>query len=130
MTQAGLRDVFRSSANGSQQDDTPLRIRELGDFFQFSKQHRKIAQAQHRAFREYNARAYPGRLTLFRARMQPLFSSHAPDGGWEWLAAGGLEIRVVPGNHLGMLQEPHVQVLAEQLRDCLAGINRMGDLET
>jgi amino acid adenylation domain-containing protein len=122
MTQAALYDALRSSANGSQQDNTPLRIRELGDFFQFSKQHRKVAQAQYRAFREYKPRPYPGRLTLFRARMQPLFSSHAPDSGWEWLAAGGLEIRVVPGNHLGMLQEPHVQVLAQQLRDCLGRV--------
>jgi amino acid adenylation domain-containing protein len=122
MTQAGIRDALGSSANGSQQDNTPVRIRELGDFFQFSKQHRKVAQAQHRAFGEYKPRPYPGRLTLFRARMQPLFSSHAPDSGWEWLAAGGLDIRVVPGNHLGMLQEPHVQVLAQQLRDCLGRV--------
>ena len=119
MTRAGLRDALGSSANGSQADDTPLRIRALGDFFQFSKRHRKVAQAQHRAFREYKPRTYCGRLTLFRARMQPLFSSHAPDNGWGRLAAGGLDVRVVPGNHLAMLQEPHVRILAEELRDCL-----------
>jgi thioesterase domain-containing protein len=51
--------------------------------------------------------------------MQPLFSSHTPDKGWGQLAAGGLDIKVVPGNHVGMLQEPHVRVLAEKLRSCL-----------
>ena len=51
--------------------------------------------------------------------MQPLFSSHRPDKGWRRFAAGGLDIKVVPGNHLAMLQEPHVQVLGEQLNGCL-----------
>ena len=64
-------------------------------------------------------RVYPGKLTLFRARKQALFSSHAPDKGWGRLVTGGLEIKAVPGDHLGMLQEPLVRVLAQQLRDCL-----------
>ena len=51
--------------------------------------------------------------------MQPLFSSHRPDKGWRWVAAGGLDIKVIPGNHLGMLQEPHVKILAKELRACL-----------
>jgi aspartate racemase len=51
--------------------------------------------------------------------MQPLFSLHDPEKGWGRLAAEGLDIRLVPGNHLGMLQEPHVRVLAEQLRACM-----------
>ena len=51
--------------------------------------------------------------------MQDFFSSHAPDKGWGRLAAGGLEIKAVSGDHLGMLQEPLVRVLAQQLRDCL-----------
>lgn len=94
-------------------------IEQLGDLFGFSEQHRKVARAQHQALRQYRPQVYPGRLTLFRARMQPFFSSHAPDKGWQRLAAGGLDIRTVPGNHLGMLQEPHVKVLAEQLTACL-----------
>jgi aspartate racemase len=32
----------------------------------------------------------------------------------------------VPGNHLGMLQEPHVQVLAAQLGACLEEAQRGG----
>jgi thioesterase domain-containing protein len=124
MTRAALGDAFRSSRDGSHRDEVPLRVRELGDLFQFTQQHRKVAQVQYHAFRQYTPRVYPGRLTLFRARMQPFFSSHAPDKGWGRLAGGGLEIKVVPGNHLGMLQEPHVEVLAEQLRACLDGALR------
>ena len=109
----------KAKLQSSDQDDTPKFIKELGDLFQFSEGHRKVARAQYRALKQYRPQIYPGRLTLFRARMQPLFSAHSPDKGWGPLAAGGLDIRVVPGNHLGMLQEPHVHVLAEQLRACL-----------
>jgi oxalate---CoA ligase len=94
-------------------------IDEMADLSGFSEQHRKVAYAQHRAMRNYRPNVYPGQLTLFRARMQPLFSSHKPDKGWGRLAAGGLEIRVVPGNHLGMLQEPHVRILGQELTACL-----------
>jgi hypothetical protein len=30
-----------------------------------------------------------------------------------------LEVHNIPGNHLDMIKEPHVQVLAEKLRLCL-----------
>jgi len=88
----------------------------------FSEQHGNVAGAQHRALREYTPQVYPDRLTLFRARMQPLFSSHNPDKGCGAIATGSVDIKVVPGNHLSMLQEPHVQVLAEKLRACLDGV--------
>jgi hypothetical protein len=35
------------------------------------------------------------------------------------MALGGVEIHEVPGDHLSMFQEPHVQVLAEKLRACI-----------
>ena len=111
-----IRKTRARRAASAAEDYGPRLIKEMGDLFQFSEQHRKVARAQYRALKQYQPRVYPGRLILFRARMQPLFSAHDPDKGWESLAAGGLEIKVVPGNHLGMLQEPHVKVLAEQLR--------------
>jgi len=106
----------------SAENYAPRLITEMADFFQFSERHRKVARAQSQALRQYRPRIYSGRITLFRARMQPLFSPHDSDKGWRPLAAGGLTIKVVPGNHLGMLQEPHVQVLAEQLRVCLRSV--------
>ena len=42
-----------------------------------------------------------------------------PQLGWGDLVTGGLEIHQVSGDHLSMLQDPHVQGLAEKLRDCL-----------
>jgi aspartate racemase len=40
---------------------------------------------------------------------------------------GELEIHEVPGTHLGILEEPNVQVLAEKLRVCMD--KALGDFE-
>ena len=44
-----------------------------------------------------------------------------PNWGWGELAEGSrpIELHLVPGNHFTMMSDPHVQVLAEQLRVCL-----------
>jgi aspartate racemase len=39
--------------------------------------------------------------------------------GWQKIAAGGLEVHDIPGDHIGILKEPHVRVLAEKLKACL-----------
>jgi aspartate racemase len=73
------------------------------------------------ASRNYVPQVYPGRVTFFRSRDEIIrvSSYRAPQLSWGELAAGGLECHEVPGTHLGMLQEPHVQVLAEKLKACL-----------
>jgi aspartate racemase len=119
LAKAKLGARWRPPDDEPSQDDSTAFIEGMGELFQFSEEHRKVAGAQYRALRQYRPRMYPGRLTLFRARMQPFLSSHDPEKGWGKLAGGGLDIRVIPGNHLGMLQEPHVRVLAAQLRACL-----------
>ena len=35
------------------------------------------------------------------------------------MAAEGLEVHLVPGNHKTLFEEPHVRGLAEKLRFCL-----------
>jgi thioesterase domain-containing protein len=39
--------------------------------------------------------------------------------GWDQLALGGVEVRLVPGAHYNILEQPHVAALAAQLRECL-----------
>jgi thioesterase domain-containing protein len=68
-------------------------------------------------------RTYPGRVTLFRAGApapEPDPDSDA-DLGWSRVSALPAEVFVVPATHLGMLVEPGVQRLAEQLRTRLEG---------
>jgi aspartate racemase len=65
----------------------------------------------------YLPKNYPGKLTLFRAIEQKAFND--PEPGWRNVAEEGIELHDVPGDHLSMLQEPHVQVLAEELKACI-----------
>jgi len=78
-------------------------------------------QVRDRAFRNYVPRPYPGKVIVFRAMDREQFEAYDtdPQFGWGELAVGGLEVHDVPGDHIGILKEPHVQVLAERLRECL-----------
>jgi len=72
------------------------------------------------AWRKYEPQPFPGKITLFRAQEQGDNAPEDPDMGWARLAQQGVEIVDVPGNHLTMIHEPHVQVLAEKMQECLA----------
>ncbi|WP_437535237.1 AMP-binding protein [Sorangium sp. So ce726] len=75
-------------------------------------------------------------VTLFTAEVRiPLFvhpsrgdlrPHAAPDFGWERVCGEALAIHEVPGNHLSMVQSPHVgrlaQLLKEDLRTCSAAV--------
>src|SRR5262249_2183199 len=68
-----------------------------------------------RAARAYVPYVYPGCITLFQTNSDSL----TPQSDWGRLAAGGLELHAIPGNHLDIMSEPHVQTLAAKLRSCL-----------
>lgn len=89
------------------------------DVAQMSESHRRVSEALFQSLLAYRPRAYPGRVTLFRTRAQRVFSPHGVDKGWGRLALKGVEIKKIPGNHVNLYEQPHVQVLAEQLRESL-----------
>jgi aspartate racemase len=72
-------------------------------------------------------------VTLFKASEQAgtgsVGSYIEPELGWSGLAAGGLEIHDVLGDHLGMLKEPNVRVLSEKLKACLDKALSVSDSE-
>jgi hypothetical protein len=45
--------------------------------------------------------------------------AHQSDMGWGRLAPCGVDVFEVPGNHISMLQPPHVRVLAHRLEACI-----------
>ena len=79
----------------------------------------RMLKVQADAWRRYEPQPYPGCITLFRAQEQPPEAPSERDMGWAALAQGGVDVRDVPGDHLSMLQEPHVRVLAKEMRRCL-----------
>ena len=75
------------------------------------------AQVDQLAYLRYVPRPYSGHLTLFRAlgaAREPV----DPALGWRTLVRS-VEVREVPGEHMTILREPHVRILAEQLSECL-----------
>ena len=65
---------------------------------------------------------YPGKITLFWASdAKPNFQDNRL--GWRRMAAGGLDLQVVPGTHTSMREEPYVAELVEKLKPCLANAN-------
>jgi surfactin family lipopeptide synthetase C len=79
---------------------------------QILKSHIGVAKA-------YIPQPYRGRATLFRASEETAADSQDLTLGWEKLVNEGVDLHWVPGNHHTMVREPHVQVLAKQLRACL-----------
>jgi thioesterase domain-containing protein len=66
---------------------------------------------------DYAVRPYPGRIILFRPIEVPVMVPTAEDRGWSQVA-DSVEVHFVPGHHHTMVKEPHVRVLADQLRAC------------
>jgi thioesterase domain-containing protein len=102
---------------------------DLGTFFdavdQIPPEIRRLMEIELAAFQQYRVRPYAGRVTLMRAKAQPLFCSHDPAMGWGGLAQGGIDIIPCPGSHHTLLREPHVRGLAAQLRAHLEGIDAL-----
>jgi thioesterase domain-containing protein len=117
------RDVLRKlrvwGRRLSRRARPPADLEEVVDVSACSPASRAAMEGRYRAYRAYTPRPYPGRVTLFRARVQPLLGCHRPDLGWGEMARGGGEVHVVPGNHANMLREPEVQALAASLSAAL-----------
>jgi amino acid adenylation domain-containing protein len=79
----------------------------------------RVFQENASAMFAYAPRAHPGRLVFFHARERDAINPRHPELAWIPLASEGVEVHVVPGNHVTMLAEPHVQELARRLRGLL-----------
>jgi aspartate racemase len=81
-----------------------------------------IYQMQNHAFAVgYVPKAYTGHATLFKSTdAKGTVGIYVdPTLGWRQLVEN-LSIYTMSGTHLGMLEEPHVRVLGEQLHACIA----------
>jgi thioesterase domain-containing protein/acyl carrier protein len=75
-----------------------------------------------RALASYIPAAYPGRVTVFFAstRVQKYGNS---EFGWKRVARGGLDVRVLPGNHRTLTNESNGRIMAEEIRSCVRGLS-------
>jgi amino acid adenylation domain-containing protein len=91
----------------------------------------QVFKASTRNCMKYRPQAlYHGDLTLLRATnihvddtgIQINLISDDDTWGWNQLVDGQVHVRIVPGDHITMLAEPHVGYLARELSTCLSGL--------
>jgi thioesterase domain-containing protein/acyl carrier protein len=70
------------------------------------------------ARKNYKAKKYPGKVNLFRCRIQDLKHALHPESGWQRLVSD-LEIHPIAGAHFSILKEPRIQSIAQELKLCL-----------
>lgn len=104
-----------------QTDDETVALLEyyLDDVSRVPPAHRALMRLHLDGAAAYEPKPYPGCVTVLRAQRQPLWCSYDPELGWSQ-SARQVEVRTIAGAHRNLLQEPHVQVLAQELARCIA----------
>jgi amino acid adenylation domain-containing protein len=93
--------------------------RRLSTFEMFEPELLNVLEANLQATKNYLPQTYPGRATLFWCEYQAVYIDRYPDLGWGQLITGGVNTLPIPGEHLSLLSEPHVRVLAKKLKLCM-----------
>jgi len=68
----------------------------------------------------FEPKTYDGRVLVLRVMKQPRNRISNKDLGWSRLARGGVDVRVISGTHETLLREPHVHVLARELKEFIS----------
>ena len=80
-----------------------------------SERFQSIDQVVLFALSTYQPRLYPGHVVFFRsAERLEAFRSEL-DFGWGKFATGGIEVHVIPGDHISMFDEPNVAEIVARL---------------
>jgi amino acid adenylation domain-containing protein/FkbM family methyltransferase len=96
-----------------------------------------------RAMRRYLPQVYPGAVTLLKTTEQTAaspYSEPSPDEqvanttqdstrGWRDLAAGGVRVIDIPGEHRTIVNNPHVETLALRIGECLVEDGRQSSAD-
>ena len=93
----------------------------LDDVSRVPEERRALMQVHLQAIMNYVPQSYGGTVTVFHGHGSRCFVWYHPGLGWASLALGGVEVRPIAGFHRNLLEEPHVEVLARELRGALGG---------
>ncbi|MEG4497438.1 amino acid adenylation domain-containing protein [Microcoleus sp. F10-C6] len=113
----------KSNLNGKIEDITDIQWRILCKLYRAIGRPLPIylenfshAELNNQALSHYAAGVYPGRASIFKAVESAAASGADRELGWGEVVKGGIEVYDIPSDHLGMLKEPHVQILGEKLQ--------------
>ncbi len=79
----------------------------------------QIEDQIHKAARKYSPKEFPGKVTFFRADFQPEGVFPDPLLGWGGMFRDGMEIHDVPGDHITIMKDPNVSILAAAFDGCI-----------
>jgi amino acid adenylation domain-containing protein len=118
MLEANLfsRFIFKDNATAISQES---RLRILSELA--IRPMLRVFYANNQAVRNYAPQIYPKQITLFRT-IQSSITKEDASMGWNRLAKEKTKINLIPGNHLTMLRKPNIQLLATQLKACIAKV--------
>jgi amino acid adenylation domain-containing protein len=80
---------------------------------------RGLWEAHVRALDRHQTGPYGGKVMLLRTRGSPVNRSYEDHCGWSDFALGGVAVRIVPGLHESLLEEPYVKMVGRELKACL-----------
>ena len=83
-----------------------------------------VLKANRQALCDYIPQVYSGRITLFLCSEAAERCFYDGRLSWNEMAAEGLEVHVVPGNHDTLFKEPHVRVVAQKMLACVQRVQR------
>jgi thioesterase domain-containing protein len=105
-------------------------VEDIVDLSQQTAAERQLWRTHVRAWLQYQPQPYSGRILLLRTRGHPLICSFDHQMGWGSLAAGGVDVRICPGDHESILEEENVAYTATQLQAVLRETQRIYDLRS
>ncbi len=115
--QHAVRIVRRDAALSSAMDrQTEINLADV------RAEDRPLWNAHLEARRSHNHRPFGGRVALLRTSTHQFLCSFDAAFGWGAYAPAGVTVRIVPGLHQSMLQEPHVQVIGREVQACLDAV--------
>lgn len=110
----------RISYHFNKADYRELVIAELGEITTAMPHILTLIDINLQAACNYQPQVYRGAVCLFRCQVQVMQYALHKDLGWTNLVDGVLAINHIPGNHYGVLKEPNIRVVAQELKLCLS----------
>jgi thioesterase domain-containing protein len=92
----------------------------LSDLEIFTPELVKVLDCNIQAAKAYQPQTFAGKATLFWSEYQSWYIKKHPTLGWGDLVTDGLDVQQIPGNHITLMKEPHVRVLAKKLKSSIA----------
>ncbi len=91
-------------------------VERIIDLSRYPVELQQTMQREYAMLDAYRPRPWAGPVLLLRARTQPLLLLHDEAAlGWSTLVNGSIDIIQMPGNHVTMMREPHVDALGRAL---------------